>query len=473
MSLRPTQSAAYDIISNSLSLRLAELLQAQQETSTGKRILKPSDDPVGASQAISLQGEQDAIGSWRNTAASGGSFLDATNTALGSAEDLIGQIRALSVQGLSGTLNGNDRLTIADQLEQLKGSLMDVANTNLDGKYLFAGSASAAKPFVSAANGSVSYRGNDEVQSVILGRDVEVPINVTGSSVFQSQAPQGLAISGVSGLAVGASPSQGKGWVTVDVRHDATTGSLGSGLALANGGADDTILGDRTLTVDAANRTVRLGSGLTYTMPPAGDPSGADFVVRDEHGAEVHLDVQGFDGTSSNSTLTGTGSIRAGDGTYVPIDSSQSDVELDDPTSGAILHVDETHIVRASQDVARFSGTVDAFTAIDGIISDLRNTSLSLDEVQARMNGRLAELNRNQDAILDAISRAGAATTRLQSTDSRLSDQQLQVAQKLSSVEDIDPAQAILAMTRAQQSLEMTQMTASRVLQTSLLDYLK
>jgi flagellar hook-associated protein 3 len=473
MALRPTQAAAYGIIQQTLQLRLAELLHAQQQTSTGKRILVPSDDPVGASLAIDLHGQQAAIDSWRGTASAGGSFINATDTALTSANDLVGQIRALAVQGLSGTMSDGDRLTIANQLEQLKASLVDVANTNFDGKYLFAGTASAAKPFTSDSSGHVSYVGNNEVQTVLLGQDTKVPINVPGSSVFQAQKPTGLAISGVSGLAVAASPSQGKGWVAIDVRHDATTGTPGSGLALANGGASDTILGDRTLTIDSAARTVQLGSGTVRTLPDPTDPDASDFVVRDEHGAEVHLDVQNYDGTSSTSTLTGTGSIRAGSGAYVTLDPSQSDVELDDPTSGAILHVDETHVVRATQDIGRFAGTVDAFDAIDGIIADLRSSSLSLDEVQARMQGRMAELNRNQDAILNAISVAGAATTRVQSTDSRLSDQQIAVASKLSSVEDIDPAQAILAMTRAQQSLELTQMTASRVLQTSLLDYLK
>jgi flagellar hook-associated protein 3 FlgL len=177
MSLRPTQSAAFDLASQSLQMRLAELIHAQQQTSTGKRILKPSDDPVGASLAIDLHGEQAAIGSWRNTAAASKSFLDATNSALISAQDLVGQIRALAVQGLSGTLNGGDRIVIADQLKSLKASLMDVANTNLDGKYLFAGTASAGKPYVAGNNGAVSYHGNSELQTVILGRDVEVPIN--------------------------------------------------------------------------------------------------------------------------------------------------------------------------------------------------------------------------------------------------------------------------------------------------------
>src|SRR5258707_24291 len=97
------------------------------------------------------------------------------------------------------------------------------------------------RPTQSAAYGLVSKQ--LELQTVLLGRDTQVPINEPGSKVFQSQQPMGLALSGLSGLKVGASPSQGKGWLAIDVRHDATTGTLGSGLALANGGANDTIIG--------------------------------------------------------------------------------------------------------------------------------------------------------------------------------------------------------------------------------------
>jgi len=473
MSLRPTQAAAFGIISRTLSLRLAQLLDAQQMTSTGKRLLAPSDDPVAASMAISLRGEQASVGTWRRTASASQAYLEATNTALLSAQDLLSQIRALAVQGLSGTMTGGDRLVVADQLEALKASLLDVANTSFDEKYLFAGSASAAKPFTSASNGDVSYRGNGEIESVLLGEDVEVSINVPGSSVFFADDPQGLSLSGVTGLRVGTSPNQGRGWVSIDVRHDATTGTPGSGVVLANGGAGDTILGDRGLVIDSVAHTVTLGNGQTVNFPQPGDADIADYVVRDEHGAEVHLDFSGYDGTDSSAVLTGTGSIRAGSGAFVALDPLQSDLELIDPASGAVLHVDATGVVRASQDLARFSGTVDSFDAIDGIIADLRNTSLSLDEVQARMEGRMAELIRNQDAVLAALSRAGASLTRLQSTDGRLSDRQLAVAQRLSGVEDVDAAEAILAMTRAQQSLELAQMAAARVMQTTLLDYLR
>lgn len=474
MPLRPTHAALFGIVQSSLDRRLAEVVRAQEQASSGKRIVRPSDDPVGASLAIDLRGEQALVDRWRQTASTSKPYLDSANSALDSAQDLIGQIRALAVQGLSATMNSSDRDGLANQIDSLKASLLDIANTSFDGKYLFGGTASNAKPFTSGADGKVSYRGNDEMHSVILGLGVEVPINVPGSDIFQSRDPRGLSISGLTGVAVGTGPSQGEDWVNIDVRHDATSGTPGSGIVLANGGANDSFLGSRDVVVDATAGTVRFGSGPLVHLPNLSDPAAADVLLRDENGAVVHVDVRGYDGTSSTATLTGTGSIRAGSGDFVPIDPLASAFELVDPTSGAVLRVDTRAVVRASQDVARFEGTLDVFAAIDGIVEDLRNDgNLSLDETQARMDARLGELIRNHDSILTGMGRAGAATQRLAATDERLSNQQLTVAGRLSEVEDVDVADAILAMTRAQQSLELAQSTGARLLQTTLLDYLR
>ncbi len=474
MPLRPTHAALFGIVQSTLERRLGEVVRAQEQASSGKRITRPSDDPVGASLAIDLRGEQALVGRWRDTASTSRPYLDSANSALDSAQELIGQIRALTVQGLSATMNGSDRDGLANQLESLKASLLDIANTSFDGKYLFGGTASNAKPFTSAADGKVAYRGNDELHSVILGLGVEVPINVPGSDIFQSRDPRGLAVSGLSGVAVGSLPSEGEGLVNIDVRHDTTTGTPGSGMALVNGGSTASFLGSRDLVVDATAGTARFGNGPLVNLPNTTDPAAADVLLRDENGAVVHVDMRGYDGTSSTATLSGTGSIRAGSGDYVPIDPLATAFELVDPTTGATLRVNTTAVVRATQDVGRFEGTVDVFTAIDGIVDDLRNDgNLSLDEIQGRMDARIGELIRNQDAMLTGMGRAGAATQRLAATDERLSNQQLTVAGRLSEVEDIDIAEAILAMTRAQQSLELAQSTGARLLQTTLLDYLR
>jgi flagellar hook-associated protein 3 FlgL len=474
MALRPTHAALYGQVQSNLDRRLSEVIRAQEQVSTGKRILRPSDDPVGASLAIDLRGEKALVERWRETASTSRPYLDAANSALDSAQDLIGQIRALTVQGLSATIGGTGRDGIANQIESLKASLVDIANTSFDGKYLFAGTASNTRPFQSGADGQVAYRGNDDLHSVILGLGVEVPINVPGSDLFQARDPRGLVVSGLSGVVASGSPSQGEGQLTIDVRHEATSGTPGSGIVLASGGALDSILGGRDLVVDAAAGTIRLGNGPLAHLPDPADPIAADFVLRDEYGAVVHLDARAYDGTSSSATLIGTGSIRAGSGDFVPIDPLAASFELVDPTSGSVLRVDTTAVVRSTQDVARFDGTVDVFAAIDGIIADLRNDGdLSLDEIQSRLGSRLSELIRNHDAILTGIGRAGAATQRLQATDERLSNQQLTVVGRLSEVEDVDVTEAILAVTRAQQSLELAQTTSARLLQTTLLDYLR
>jgi len=474
MPLRPTHAAIFGLVQSNLERRLGEVIRAQEQASTGKRILRPSDDPVGASLAIDLRGERALVDRWRETASTSRPYLDAANSALDSAQDLIGQIRSLAVQGLSATMSQSDREGLANQIESIKASLVDTANTNFDGKYLFGGTASNSKPFHAGAGGKVSYRGNDELHSVILGLGVEVPINVPGSDIFQSYDPRGLSVAGASGVAVGVGPSQGQAWVAIDVRHDATSGTPGSGIVLANGGSSDSMLGQRELVVDGVARTLRLGNGPLVHLPDLSDPAAADIALRDEHGAVVRVDARNFDGTSSTATLTGTGSIRAGSGDYVAIDPLATGFQLVDPTTGATLNLDTTAVVRASQDVARFEGTVDVFTAVDGIVEDLRNDQdLSLDEIQKRMDARLGELIRNHDAILTGMGRAGAATQRLQATDERLSNQQLTVAGRLSEVEDVDITEAILAMSKAQQSLELAQSTGARLLQTSLLDYLR
>lgn len=474
MALRPTHAALYGMVQSNLDKRLAEVIRAQEQASTGKRILRPSDDPVGASLAIDLRGEKALVERWRETASTSKPYLDAANSALDSAQDIIGQIRSLAVQGLSATIDGTGRDGLAHQIESLKSTLLDIANTSFDGKYLFGGTVSNSKPFASAANGQVAYRGNDELHSVLLGLGVEVPINVPGSDIFFARDPQGLEVAGLSGVVASTAPSQGNGQLTIDVRHDATSGTPGSGLVLVDGGSRDSILGSRSLVIDAAAGTIRLGNGPVQNLPQPTDAIAADFVVRDEHGAVVHLDARNFDGTDSSVTLTGTGSIRAGSGDFVPIDTAASAFELVDPTTGSVLRVDTRNVVRSSQDIARYSGTVDVFAAIDGIVADLRNDGeLSLDEVQARLGSRLSELIRNHDQILSGIGRAGAATERLAATDERLANQQLTVVGRLSEVEDVDITEAILQITRAQQSLELAQSTSAKLLQTSLFDYLR
>ena len=55
MSIRPTQQATFTQIQRGLLANFSALVRSQEQISSGKRIVRPSDDPVGASQALAFR----------------------------------------------------------------------------------------------------------------------------------------------------------------------------------------------------------------------------------------------------------------------------------------------------------------------------------------------------------------------------------------------------------------------------------
>jgi len=98
---------------------------------------------------------------------------------------------------------------------------------------------------------------------------------------------------------------------------------------------------------------------------------------------------------------------------------------------------------------------------------------MAANDVVARVQLRFGELEHNYDKILNGLGTLGAHTERLISSGNRLEALSLNVESLLSQVEDIDIAQVVLEMTKAEQTLQVAQATGSRLIQNSLLNYLR
>ncbi|MEY2807735.1 MAG: hypothetical protein RIR65_2152, partial [Planctomycetota bacterium] len=131
-------------------------------------------------------------------------------------------------------------------------------------------------------------------------------------------------------------------------------------------------------------------------------------------------------------------------------------------------------MVRAVDDLATFSGQANIFDVIEGMAQDLENAAgLSSGDVQQRLAARLVEFDKNQDALLSALGTLGARAERLVDADGRLQDMETHLASLLSSTEDADLSSTILEMSKAEQTLQLAQATGSRLLNTTLLNYLR
>ncbi|MCB9916270.1 MAG: flagellar hook-associated protein FlgL [Planctomycetes bacterium] len=477
MTIRPTQTSTFSLVARGLTLNFLKLATAQERVATGKSILRPSDDAVGTARAMSMRRQIGQLSRFRDSVDAGQPVLETSTSALEEASGILSEARSLLVTAMSGSMNPTDREAIGLQIELILEKLVDVANSKLGDRYLFAGTKTSEAPFELTREGTlmkVDYKGNEERQNISIGFGTEIALNIPGSEIFGSPSVQSVDFAGLTGLALGPSASQGEGFADVELRHDATVGALGSGLALVSGGALDTVLGAHTLVVDSGANTVTLDGGLPHHIPDTTDPDFTDFVVTDENGAELHLDFSAYDHTHSVSAVDGQGSISLDGSTYSPLTFTETDLELLDTATGTVLHVDATGVRRAGNEAVSFAGNTDIFSVLASAAHDLRNgDGLPPSDVVDRVQLRFAEFERNFDRILKGLGTLGAHTERLLSSGDRLESLSLNVEGLLSQVEDTDLAQVVLEMTKSEQTLQVAQATGSRLIQNSLLNYLR
>ncbi len=388
------------------------------------------------------------------------------------ASDLMSEARALVLQGMNGTLSGDDRASIADQLDQIADTLFEISNTRFGDRYLFAGTDTANPPFeenTSGLEGYVRYGGDSNEQSIRIGKGTTVEINLPGDEVFGSKEYRGTEFSGLTGLTNGDDANSGSGYMRLFLRTNSVSGADVAGITMGTGGGT-TILGDHILNVNGAERTVQLGDGPTKLLP---DPPPANFTMVDGDGSIAVLDFSGWNGSFVTTTLVGEGSVSTDGSIYQAIDRTSTNVEVEDPATGNLLHLDATGLRRAGEELVVFRGATNVFDTLKGIASDMRKSDQGpsgpmLDNLSLRFD----ELVSGHQNILTGLGRLGSRHERLNSTEMRLRDLSNQLAGLKSNVTDVDMTTAVLDLQQAEQTLQLTQATGARLMQQSLLNYL-
>jgi flagellar hook-associated protein 3 FlgL len=456
----------------------ADLLRAQQQLTTGLRILRPSDDPAGAARSIQLERGLSEVGRFQRAAAAGRDGVEAAASTLLDGSTLLSEARELVLQGMNGTLSPDDRRALAEEVELIRSQLLELANRELSGRYLFGGIESKSPPFEEITVGGrtlVVYRGSDQSGSVLAGEGVEIELAPPGSELFARFAPSATRFAGLTGVASGLTADEGTGSAELLFRHTSTdAGAVASvGVALAGGGAADTLLGANVLTIDPVAGTIQLGSGPAVALPPVGSSAASDFVVQNAQGGELHLDLTGYTGAAFTGTVVGNGSVSFEGGAEVALSFTETDLELADPTSGAVIHLDTTGVGRAGSELVTFGGRTNAFDVLAGIAEDLRNgDGLEPSDLLARLNGRLADLDRHAEDVRVGLGILGSRSQRLQVSSQRAVDVEVQLLGQLSGVRDADTAEVALDLARADQILQVAQASGARLIQTSLLNFL-
>ncbi len=181
--MRVTDSAAYRTFLANMETLNEQLDRVNQQISTGKKLIHLRDAPSSAAESVLLSSEAAELDQYKTNLDSCSFYLQVADSALNSVQNLIASIQSKGIQAASGTVDAATRATIAMDIRSLRDQMLSLANSEVRGRYIFAGSKVTAAPFAISGD-AVSYEGDTLEMSVDVGDGLKVQQNVAGSSVF-------------------------------------------------------------------------------------------------------------------------------------------------------------------------------------------------------------------------------------------------------------------------------------------------
>jgi flagellar hook-associated protein 3 FlgL len=182
---RVTQSMMSSQFLSNLNNNMKGMDNLQNQLSTGRRLNKPSDDPVGISFSMRYRSELSANEQYQSNTNSATSWMSFTDTVMGQAGEVIQKLREMAVKASNGTNPQAALDTMKAEASQLFEQIVDIGNSQFNGKYVFNGEQTDKKPYTLA--NAVTEEADTGLIDFEIGAGVKISVNVPGNRVFGEQ----------------------------------------------------------------------------------------------------------------------------------------------------------------------------------------------------------------------------------------------------------------------------------------------
>jgi len=192
---RVSDAQTFGFLTSRIGQQQVAIQGLQDQLASGKRLLHPEDDPLGAAQAVRLNGALQALDQSRQSTDFGNQVLGAQDDALSEVEQVMVRAKEIATQEASGTLSASERTAAAEEVRGLLESVTALGNSELAGRRLFGGlGLDASAPFAALPDDlttydpSTAYTGSTQDFSVKTGSDPSerVRISTRGDQVLGS-----------------------------------------------------------------------------------------------------------------------------------------------------------------------------------------------------------------------------------------------------------------------------------------------
>lgn len=418
------------------------LSETQRQVASGNQILKPSDDPVGTSELLNLRQSTESTKQYQDNARAAKNRLTTEEGVLQGVTTLLQRTRELAVKGANGSQTNETRSYIAAEIRQRIDELAGLANSKDGaGDYLFSGGKGTTKPFVEKSGGGYQYQGDQTARELQIGAGRRIADGDPGSDVFQliRNGNGSFKVESSGNADTGSSEPEGTGVVqstsVIDQYKPVNTGGT-NGYAVRF--VDDPTPNSDEIKYEIYELDSPPAFPPTYPGPPATWPPVADAdrkaIGTYTPGEPIEYDLGGF-----RVEFTGT------------------------PDHG------DTFEVKASE-------YQDIFTTLENLASALEqpvHTAEQHAELENAVNRSIGNIDQGLDNIMVVRSSLGARLNAVESQEYVNDDYLLQSEEIMSSIEDLDYAEAVTRLNMQMAGLDAAQKAYMKVQGLSMFNYLR
>lgn len=495
--MRITNQMITNNMMNGINRNKNNLSLLDQQYSSGKKIQRPSEDPIIAVRALKLRTNLAELNQYyEKNIPDAKSWMDVTESAMTNINDILTLINTACVQGASDPLSVEDRDSIIKNLEQYKEQIYQEGNANYAGRYVFTGYKTDTSLIFGEASSDLEYT----ITENFTGKDIESISKVKGSFSVDdydpgndySQSPElknayrirlsyddleALQPDGVTSVTLNALDKDGDPITTLPAINtvsvndaNAYTPSTGinyipeTGELILSQAAYDELKTASSISVDYPKTDFKEGElrpehYFDCTVHESGAPA-TEIKTYKKQDQDIQYEIN----FNQKLTVNTQGS-----------DALQQDIGRDiDEIMQAVQDVIATEAkiseVEKMLEDPNYSGETEQLNKLKSQLE----TELTLKNsiMQKKFGNGITDSTNAQNTLNVAIADLGSRYVRLELTESRLSDQQVDFTDLMSTNEDADMVDTYIKLSSAEVIYNASLSAASKVVQNTLLDFL-
>lgn len=186
---RVSENSSVAAINYAVGKTKGKVEDLQLKGSTLKRVSKPSDDPIGNVELLSIRSQNIDANQYMRNLNFAQTQLSYTENVLEEMTDLLNKAKELAIGQASSIYSPEIRQGVSKEIHQIRQQVLSLANKRMGNRYIFAGQKILSRPF----DQDGKYSGDTNKINIEINKDVYVPININGRELFfssEKKAPE-------------------------------------------------------------------------------------------------------------------------------------------------------------------------------------------------------------------------------------------------------------------------------------------